>query len=276
MNPRRIRILTQREISDALRNRWFVMYAGAFVILCSGLTFFVLGSSDFADVGGFGRTAAGLVNLVLFLTPLMGLTLGAQALAGERERGTLLYLRSQPVSSLDIFVSKYLGLAISTSIAIIIGFSMSTLIVSFGGSSQDAGVFAALTGLTVLLAWVSLSIGYLISSFTRRTASALGIAVVVWLALTLVGDLGLLGTALVVRMSPEALLAATVANPLESYRIAAIGLLRGSLDLLGPAGLALHYGLGEAAAIALLLVMAVWLIAPLPIAYRMMIREDQR
>src|SRR5690606_39909351 len=61
---------------------------------------------------GFGRTAAGLINLVLFLAPLMGLTLGAQAISGEREQGTLAYLLAQPVSLVEIFVAKFLGLAI--------------------------------------------------------------------------------------------------------------------------------------------------------------------
>src|SRR5688572_11151466 len=97
--------LSQREIADALRNRWFVAYAGAFVILSVALALLVINSAGYGGISGFGRTSAGLVNLVLFLAPLMGLTLGAQALAGEREQGTLDYLLAQPVSMFEVFLA---------------------------------------------------------------------------------------------------------------------------------------------------------------------------
>lgn len=275
MNLEQIRILTERELADALRNRWFVIYTIAFAILCTGLALLVTGGPGYGEVAGFGKTGAGLINLVLFLTPLMGLTLGAQALASERERGTLLYLRAQPVSPADLFLSKYLGLAIGMAVSITLGFSLSAIVASLSGSTQGVISFVALTGLTILLGWISLSLGYLISSGARRTLPALGLAIIVWLGGTLLGDLGLLGTALVVRLSPATLLAITALNPLESYRIAAIFLLRGSLDLLGPAGLVVTYDLGAWAGLILAGILGLWLFGPLPIAYRRMLREDE-
>lgn len=275
MSLERIRILTERELADAFRNRWFVIYTVAFVVLCTGLALLVTGGPGYGTVAGFGKTSAGLVNLVLFLTPLMGLTLGAQALAGERERGTLLYLRAQPVSAADLFLSKYLGLAIGMAISITLGFSLSAIVASLNGGAQGIGSFLALTGLTIVLGWISLSLGYLISSGARRSVPALGLAIIVWLGGTLLGDLGLLGTALVVRLSPTTLLALTALNPLESYRIAAIFLLRGSLDLLGPAGLVVSYDLGRWAGVILAGVLGLWLLGPLPFAYHRMRREDE-
>lgn len=268
--------LVQREVRDALRNRWFVAYAGAFVVLSGALALAVLASAGYGGVSGFGRTAAGLVNLVLFLAPLMGLTLGAQALAGERERGTLGYLLAQPISAAELFVSKFLGLGLALAAAIVAGFGLSTLLITRAGSDRGAGAFVALTLLTVLLAWAALSLGYLISSRSRQTATALGVAVVVWLALTLVGDLGLLGTALVLRVPPGLLLALTLLNPLECYRIAAIALLHGSLDLLGPAGLVARYRFGNWLGVVLSAVLALWLLAPLGLAYRLLVTEEQR
>jgi Cu-processing system permease protein len=276
MNTSAIVVLAKREVRDALRNRWFLAYAGAYVALSVGLSLLVLISADYGEISGFGRTAAGLINLVLFLAPLMGLTLGAQALAGERERGTFSYLLAQPVSPGEIFMGKFLGLALAVAVAVISGFGLSTLMVSLVGSSEGADSYAGLTILTVLLAWGSLSIGYLISSRSRRTSSAIGVAVVVWLLLTLVGDLGLMGTAVVLKLRPAVVLAVTILNPLESYRIAAISLLRGSFDLLGPAGLAARYSLGDWTMLVLAAVLVIWLVAPLPVAYRAMVREDRR
>ena len=136
--------------------------------------------------------------------------------------------------------------------------------------------FLGLTGLTVLLALASLSLGYLISALARRTATALGIAIVVWLALVLVGDLGLMGTAVAIKLSPGELFGLTLANPLQLYRIASIDLLRDSLDLLGPAGLVAHDWFGRAIGPVLTGLLALWIIVPLAVAYFVMSRGDMR
>jgi Cu-processing system permease protein len=276
MNLTAVLALAQREVTDALRNRWFIAYAGAFVTLTVALAIMIISSAGYGGVSGFGRTSAALINLVLFLAPLMGLSLGAQALATEREQGTMNYLLAQPISTLELFLAKFIGLAIATGTAIVTGFALSTLIISYLDSTQDVGVFVALTGLTVLLAWVSLSLGYLISSVSRRTTSALGVAMVVWLGLVLVGNLGLMGTAVILDLSPDTLLATTLLNPLESYRIAAVQLLRNSLELLGPAGLVAQHRFGDSTLPALTLVLVLWLVIPLTLAYFAMAREEQR
>jgi Cu-processing system permease protein len=276
MKPATIVALAQREIADAVRNRWFVAYAGAFVVLSVALALLVINSAGYGGISGFGRTAAGLVNLVLFLAPLMGLTLGAQAIAGEREQGTLDYLLAQPVSGFEVFISKFIGLAIAISAAIVGGFALSTLTINLLGSGSGMGTFFSLTGLTVLLALASLSVGYLISAFARRTSTALGIAIVTWLVLVLVGDLGLMGTAVVLKLSPGELLGLTLVNPLEVYRIASIDLLRDSLELLGPAGLAAHDWFGGAIGPALIGMLVLWIAAPLAAAYVAMTRGERR
>ncbi len=268
--------LSQREVADAIRNRWFIAYAGAFVILSVALALLVINSAGYGGISGFGRTSAGLVNLVLFLAPLMGLTLGAQAIAGEREQGTLSYLLAQPVSTFEVFISKFCGLAIAMTTAIVSGFALSTLTINALSDGRGMNTFLGLTGLTVLLALASLSLGYLISAVARRTSSALGIAIVVWLALVLIGDLGLMGTAVAIKLSPGELLGLTLINPLQVYRIASIDLLRDSLDLLGPAGLVAHDRFGSTIGPVLTGLLALWTIVPLAIAYRVMSRGEMR
>jgi Cu-processing system permease protein len=276
MSASTIITLARRELNDAIRNRWFVAYSIAFVVLSVALAMLVISSAGYGGVSGFGRTSAALINLVLFLAPLMGLTLGAQAISSEREQGTMSYLLAQPVSLLEMFLAKFIGLAIAIGAAIVTGFALATLTMTFLDGGGGAGTFLPLTGLTVLLAWASLAIGYLISSFSRRTMSALGIAVVVWLVLVLVGDLGLMGTAVILKLSPGTLLGATMINPLESYRIASVDLLRDSMELLGPAGMVAQDTFGSWTIAVLVGVLVLWLVAPLAAAYTAMAREEQR
>ena len=276
MNATTIRALSQREIADAVRNRWFVAYAGAFVVLSVALALLVINSAGYTGISGFGRTAAGLVNLVLFLAPLMGLTLGAQAIAGEREQGTMAYLLAQPVSLFEVFISKFLGLGVAISAAIVSGFALSTLTINMLSDGRGIETFFGLTGLTVMLALASLSIGCLISSLSRRTSTALGIAIVVWLVLVLIGDLGMMGTAVVMKLSPGELLGMVLLNPLEIYRIASIDLLRDSLELLGPSGLVAHNWFGEWTRLVLSFLLLLWIVVPLGLAYMALARGEKR
>ena len=102
--------LAQKELGDALRNRWFLLYTIAFTGLSLALSYMSLAGAGIAGFAGFGRTAASLINLVLLIIPLMALTVGAQSLAHEQEQGTLAYLLAQPVTRVEVFTGKYLGL----------------------------------------------------------------------------------------------------------------------------------------------------------------------
>ena len=96
MDFENILILIQKELRDALRNRWFLLYAVAFAGLSVALAWFSVSGTGSYGVAGFGRTTAGLINLILLIVPLMGLTLGALSLAGEREKGTLVLFHVTP------------------------------------------------------------------------------------------------------------------------------------------------------------------------------------
>ena len=78
----------------------------------------------------------------------------------------------------------------------------------------------------------------------------------------LVGDLGLMGSALVMDLSTETLLTLTLINPLDVYKLVTVDLLHTSLDVLGPAGAYATEELGAALALAL----AVWMAIPPQVA----------
>jgi Cu-processing system permease protein len=253
-----VRTLARKEIRDALGNRWFVLYALGFAALALALSRLSLGAGAAAGFAGFGRTAASLVNLVLLVVPLMGLTLGAATLAGERERGTLATLLAQPVTRLEVLLGKYLGLALALTAALGLGFGLAGAVLAWQGGTVAAEAYLSLVGFAWLLALVTLSLGLLISSVTRRAGSATAVALSVWLALVFAGDLGLMGGAVTMRLDVAALLGLAVANPLESYRIGAIQAITGSLDALGPVGTYASRTFGDALAPLLAGVLAAW------------------
>lgn len=269
-------ILAGKEFRDSVRTRWFVLYTIAFTVLAIGLSFLATSFSGLAGVKGFGRTAAGLVNLVLLIVPLMGLTAGAQALAGERERGTLLYLLSQPLDRAEVFAGKALGLASALAASILGAFGLTGLFLAASGAPMEARGYGLFALLTLLLGLASLGLGLVISSLTSRVVTALGAGLFAWLALVFLGDLGLMGTAVVLRLGIKPIFALSVLNPLQLFKVAAVAGMEPTLDVLGPVGRYAHDLLGARLVAALAGGLALWGGLAITGAYAAFARRDAR
>jgi Cu-processing system permease protein len=259
--------LAQKELRDAGRNRWFILYALAFAGLSLMLAWLALSGVGTYGLAGFGRTGASLINLVLLIIPLMGLTLGALSLAGERERGTLLYMLTQPVAQSELLLGKFLGLALAILAALLLGFGLSGLLIAWQGGTTQASDYLLLVLLAFALALASLSLGFLISATSRRSATAVGIALFLWLLLVFFGDLGLMGTAIVLRIDIDQLFALALLNPLQLFKMAAILAIRSNLEVLGPAGTYAVRTYGSQLLTLLIGILALWTILPLSLTY---------
>lgn len=249
--------IARRELREALRNKWLWFYALGFGALAFGLAQAGMSSAGYAGLGGYGRTAASLINSLLLFVPLIGLTVGAGVIAGERERGTLLYLLAQPVNRAEIFFGKALGAALAVLAALALGFGLAGI--GLAGDGGDPAAFLALVGYAVLLALASLGIGFVISALTRKAATASGAALILWLALVFIGDLGLIGTTMAFRPSPSGLLSLLLINPLQVFKLGAIYSLRATLDSLGAAGQFAMIQFGDALPFVLAGLLAGWI-----------------
>jgi len=256
-------ILTQKELRDARRNRWFLLYTIAFAGLSLGLAWLALSGAGSYGLAGFGRTSASLINLTLLIVPLMGLTLGALSLAGEREKGTLVYLLAQPITQLELLLGKFIGLSLALIAALGIGFGLTALLIAFNGGTSQIGVYLTLLGFSALLAVASLSIGFLLSAAAHRGSTAVGLALFVWLIFVFFGDLGLMGTALTLQMSVNQLFSAALVNPLQLFKIAAFLSMRGNLEVLGPAGVYAFRTYGDSLMPLLIGLLLLWIVIPL-------------
>ena len=261
-------ILAKKEMGDALRNRWFVLYTLAFVGLSLAFSYLSLAGAGMVGFAGFGRTAASLINLVLLIVPLLALTIGAQSLAGELERNTLAYLLAQPISRADLFIGKFMGLALSLLASLLLGFGISGVVMTLNGvGTHDPSVYITLVALAFLLSLTMLSVGFLISALSHQAGVAVGIGLFLWLAFVFFGDLGLMGTAITLRVPIATLFWLSLTNPLQVFKLAAILNIQATLDILGPAGIYAMQQHGEKLALLLLLVLALWILAPMGLAY---------
>jgi len=263
---RNILTIGQRELRDAVRSRWFLLYTFAFAALGLGISYVSALGSGGAGLSGFGRTTAGLVNLVLLVVPLMALTAGAGSIASDRERGMLAYLLAQPVSRVEVLLGKYLGLGAALLACLCLGIGACAVILAWKGEATRPASMIWLVGLSFGLAMGMLSLGMLVSVLARKASVAVGTAIFLWLTLVFVTDLGLMAGALAFRMRIETLFALSIINPLQVFKFWSLHSADATLDVLGPAGLYAVDTFGNRIAWLFAGAMSAWIIAPLAIA----------
>lgn len=264
--------IARRELREALRNKWLWFFAIGLAVLGLALSQAGMGAAGYAGLGGFGRTAASLVNALLLFVPLIGLVVGAGSVAGDRERGALLYLLSQPVSRAEVFFGKALGAALAVVAALGLGFGLAGLGLAIAGDT-NAAAYLEMAGSVLLLALACLGLGFVISTLTRKASTASGAALILWLALVFLGDLGLVGATLSFRPTPATLLGMLLLNPLQVFKLSAIYNLRSALDVLGPVGQYAAYHFGDQLPLLLTGLLLAWIVLTFGIAFALFNRR---
>jgi Cu-processing system permease protein len=261
--------LVRKELRDALRSRWLSGYAGLLAALGLVAAWAGLRSSQGMALATYGRTAATVTNLCLFLVPLASLVLGANAIAGERDRGTLEYLLAQPIERRQLLLGKYLAILLALTAATLAGFAPAAAVIASRAGWGPFVHFLIFPALAILLAATLLAWGLVLSTRAPSSVAAQGFAVFTWFACVLAYDLVLLGVLVGAGIGPAPLALLAVANPVDAGRILVVLALEPDLYLLGPAGAWLLAELGAAGA-ALVLVgsLVVWAAAGLALALR--------
>ena len=256
-------IFLEKEIRNARKNRWFIVTAFIFSTLCLGLS--LLGFSGLGTLGvaGFGRTSASLVNLVLLIVPLMAMLLGAMALTVEKEQGTLRTLLAQPVTRSEIFLGKFLGSAMALLAAILFGFGLSGLVISFYAGTEQIGSYLGLVVATILLGLVFLGIGFLVSILAPRSSAAVGLVILLWFLFLFASDLGFIGAIIALKLSSSQIFYLTLLNPSQIFKMLAVYQLHGDFDIFGPAGRYAWDTFGDLFFPLLGIFFAFWILVPL-------------
>ena len=131
-----------------------------------------------------------LVFVFQFVLSLLALLFAYDAIAGERESGTMRVTMSNPVRRGSILGAKYVGAMTCLILPLIISFIIALIwIVSIGSIVFSEADFLRIAGI-LLTSIIYLSaiylIGFFISASVHRTATALMLSLFVWVVLVLV------------------------------------------------------------------------------------------
>ena len=271
---RNVLAVAHRELRDAVRSRWFLLYTLAFAVLGLAVSYVSAAGSGGSGLSGFGRTTAGLINIVLLVVPLMALTAGAATIASDRERGMLSYVFAQPVSRLEVLLGKYVGLAASLLACLCLGLGACAGILAFKGVPTRPASIAWLAALSFALALGMLSLGMLISTLAHKASVAVGTAIFVWLTLVFVTDLALMAGATALRLRIEELFALSLLNPLQVFKMWSLHAVDATLDVLGPAGLYASEEDGQRLHLVFGAFLLAWVVLPLAAAAAVLSRRS--
>lgn len=230
---RRVAVVAREEYRRALESRWLFGFASLLAALILGLSFFGLAQSREIGFQGFVRVTLSLMNLVLFMVPLCGLLLGVASITSGS--GTLPLMLAQPVARGEVFLGKFVGLAVALTVAQAVGFGAGGVVVALNAGAAQVQGFVVLTLLSFLLGWLtvaaSLFLAVLWPDRLKATSAALGL----WLLMVVAYDLVVLGMTSVLRGVPlQALLfPALLLNPVDLVRVLTT-LATGSGALFGP------------------------------------------
>jgi Cu-processing system permease protein len=275
---RSILTIARRELMESVRSRWVVVSGALFGVLALSLSFFGMRSVGAYGIGGFSRTAIGLLNLALYLVPLLALLLGINSMAAEREEGSLEVLLAQPIGRRSVVLGKFCGLAAALAAALLGGFGAAGVVIGVAGADANIGSYLMLLARSIGLGLAFVSLGLWLASAASTRLRALTWGLLLWFTTVLLYDLLVVGmTALFGGTALKAGLGLLlVANPVDLVRV-------GTLIQLGDAR---SFGLTAQALIgflrgfygALLLAGALlaWIVVPLLGAAHTFTRRDFR
>ena len=275
MDTNAVRTIARQELVVSIRNRWTLVFAAVFGVLVLSISYFGLVTGSAVGFQGFARTSASLLNMVLYIVPLVSLTMGTLSFTSEKNSSELLF--AQPITRGEILLGKLLGLFASIFTAMLIGFGIGGVVIASQAGTEGSMRYPGLVGFSLLLALIFLSLSVFISTLCRRKTKAFGVALFVWFFFVLFYDLLVIGLTFVLKEHTANifLFGSLFGNPVDMMRVASLMTLNGT-DIFGPGGAALLRFLGgERLSVALLVAaLSFWVIAPLSAAQKLLKHQD--
>ncbi|HET9386450.1 MAG TPA: ABC transporter permease subunit [Gemmatimonadales bacterium] len=264
--------LLRFELAAARQGRTAPLFAAGFAVACVAIALVGLSAGGVIAVQGFARTSISLLQLILWVVPLLALLTGAAAGAECYE---LEFIAALPLKRVEIVVARWAAWLGVLGAALCIGLGAAGLVIGALAGMADGWRYLGLLAIATLLLSACLAIGLAIGVRVRDRARALAVSIVAWCVLVIGVDLLAIGLlAILPSGSPAWPLSLLLAlDPIDSARVLGIGLFNAD-GISGPTGAALRELLGGTGAAALVAVLLGWSALPLVWAARRLARSD--
>ncbi|MGD9488023.1 MAG: ABC transporter permease subunit [Calditrichaceae bacterium] len=276
MNIKIINSIAMQELLSVIRSRWVMIFSVVFAVIALTISFAGTKISGFTGFQDFIRTTASLLNLNLYLVPLVALILGAMSFASD-EPGALQLQISQPVLRSENLLGKYFGLFLAIVISTGIGFGAAGMVIGWRAGASDLTAYIAFVLLSLVLGLIFLSISALISVITMKRTQALSIGLFVWFIFVILYDLLVmwLASSFEGNVLRNVLFGMLFGNPVDLVRVGTLFVLGGKI-MFGPtAGAVLKFVGGTGSGfLVLFTALLAWGGLPLALAIKIFSNKD--
>ena len=249
---------------DLMRSQWSYVYLAFYLLLGFVLLFL---NNDLS------KAVITIMNLIVVLTPMIGIIFGIMYFYSSREFTELLL--AQPIRRQSIFIGQYLGVALSLAFSLTVGLAIPFLLYGLFQSGEIWN-FSLLLVAGIFLTFIFTGIAFNISLLNENRIKGFSYAILVWLLLAVIYD-GLF-LILLVFFSDYPLdqftLFASLLNPIDLSRI--LILLKLDISaLLGYTGALFQKFLGTQWGMVIALsTLLVWTVAPILTMLQVASRKD--
>lgn len=264
--------LLRFELAAARKGRTVPWFAAGFAVASVTIALVGLSAGGAIAVQGFARTSVSLLQLILWVVPLLALLTGAAAGAECYE---LEFIAALPLERGEIVLARWAAWLSALGAALFIGLGAAGVVIGLLAGTADGWRYLGLLGVGTLLLSACLATGLAIGVQVRDRGRALALAIVVWCVLVVGVDLlAIAMLAILPAGSPSwPLSLLLLADPIDLARVLGIGLFNAG-GIAGPTGVALRELLGGAGAAALVAALLGWTALPLGWAARRLARRD--
>jgi Cu-processing system permease protein len=267
--------IARQEFLIALRSRWLLVFAIVFGALTMGFALFGGRIEGLEEIQSFSRTAISILNLVLYLVPLVALLMGTLSFSVESGGAELLF--SQPLPRRRILTGKLLGLWASLFVATLIGFGASGIFMAGQIGWEGAGRYVVVVGLCMLLIFIFLVLAGFTTFILRDRMKSVAGALFVWFFFAVLYDLLVMGSVSLLHgaMANRVVFLSLFGNPVDLVRVAGL-IAIGGKHVFGVSGaMLLRFFGGPLASMALLFAaLLLWVFVPYVFASRQLRRLD--
>lgn len=222
------------DVKESVRARWFVIYTLVFGGLIA--LFFIAGVTESQVMGfsGLSRLLLMYIQVTIVILPIFILITTVRSISGDRDNHILEYMLSFPISLSQYYWGKIIGRFITVFLPVFFAMILALIIGTIKGANIPWNIFLLYSGLLFALSAAFLGISFLISSIVKSSEVALGLSFFVWIVLLAFLDIALISLMMQQRLSEEIIIAISLINPMEIFRVAAISLFDPELTVMGP------------------------------------------
>ena len=262
--------LVRFELAAVRGGRTVTWFAAGFALASLGVAFVGLAAGGALAVQGFARTSVSLLQLVLWIVPLLALLMGAVSGAEARD---VEFIHALPVPRARVIVARWIALFLALGAAMLVGLGAAGVAIGALAGSADGMRYVALIGVAALLLASCLAVGLALGVAARSRPRAMAFAVVAWFVLVVGVDLLSIALLAIVPAGSAswAVSALPLADPVDAARVLGLGLF-GADTIAGPTGAALREVLAGWGAWLLVAGLAAWTALPLTWAGRRLSR----